>query len=330
MKKLLLILLITSVSLSAQTGKAFEINKKIGRGVNIIGYDPIWKNFEHGRFKEAYFSKIKEEGFNSVRINLQAFSFMDKKTNQLSESWFNTLDWAVNNALKNNLTVILDMHNFSDMGNAPAENLPRLKSFWDQVSDHYQNYPDDVIFELLNEPFGKLTDDLWNDYIKELLPIVRRNNPDRILIIGPGFWNNIYHLDSLSIPKDDKNIIVTVHYYLPMEFTHQGASWTPEFKDLKNITWGTPQDLSKVRNDFALVNQWAKKNNRPIYLGEFGVLENAQMIDRIKYLDFITRKAELYNWSWGYWQFDSDFVLYFVDKDEWNLPILDALIPKKE
>jgi hypothetical protein len=47
MKKLLLLLIITSISLSAQSGKAFEINKKLGKGVNIIGYDPIWKNFGH-------------------------------------------------------------------------------------------------------------------------------------------------------------------------------------------------------------------------------------------------------------------------------------------
>ncbi|KUO63388.1 hypothetical protein APF79_06360 [bacterium BRH_c32] len=325
MKKLLLLLIITSISLSAQSGKAFEINKKLGKGVNIIGYDPIWKNFDQKRFKENYFTKLKDAGFNSVRINLHAFSFMDKETLLLPESWFNTLDWAVNNALKNNLLVILDMHNFGEMGNAPEENLPRLKAFWEQVADHYQNYSDSVVFEILNEPFGKLTDELWNQYHKELLQIIRRTNPERIVIIGPGFWNNIYHLDALTLPEDDKNLIVTVHYYLPMEFTHQGASWTPENSQL-GIKWGSDEEIKKLRDDFSLVNQWAIKNNRPILLGEFGAYDKGEMEYRVKYIYNVCRTAEEFGWSWAYWQFDSDFILYFIGIEEWNAPILNALI----
>jgi len=32
-------------------------------------------------------------------------------------------------------------------------------------------------------------------------------------------------------------------------------------------------------------------------------------------------------WAWTYWQFDSNFIVYNVDKNEWVEPIRDALVP---
>ena len=75
--------MILTLAMACTTGAkqmdAFKLNKKLGRGVNIIGYDPIWKSKEHARFKENHFKIIKEGGFDSVRINLFPFEYMDKK-----------------------------------------------------------------------------------------------------------------------------------------------------------------------------------------------------------------------------------------------------------
>ena len=30
---------------------AFEQNKRLGRGVNVIGYDPLWRDRNKGRFQ---------------------------------------------------------------------------------------------------------------------------------------------------------------------------------------------------------------------------------------------------------------------------------------
>jgi endoglucanase len=43
------------------------------------------------------------------------------------------------------------------------------------------------------------------------------------VIVGGGRWNSIDGLQTLVLPEDDRNLIATVHYYTPMEFTHQGA-----------------------------------------------------------------------------------------------------------
>jgi endoglucanase len=52
------------------------------------------------------------------------------------------------------------------------------------------------------------------------------------------------------------------------------------------------------------------------------------MESRTKYLSFVTRTVENLGWSWAYWQFDSDFILYDIDNEHWIEPVLKALIPK--
>ena len=114
--------------------------------------------------------------------------------------------------------------------------------------------------------------------LKETLAVIRKTNPTRNVIIGPAFWNNIHYLDKLELPADDRHIIVTVHYYLPMEFTHQGASWNKETAKLSGVTWGTEAEKHRVEEDFAGVQEWSKKEGRPIFLGEFGAYEKGEWI----------------------------------------------------
>lgn len=80
----------------------------------------------------------------------------------------------------------------------------------------------------------------------------------------------------------------------------------------------------------AFDSEWSEKYKRPLTLGEFGAYEKADMDSRVRWTNFVAREAEARGWSFSYWQFDSDFILYDIDKDEWVMPILNALIPEKE
>jgi endoglucanase len=53
------------------------------------------------------------------------------------------------------------------------------------------------------------------------------------------------------------------------------------------------------------------------------------MASRVRYIGFVTRQAEKLGWSWAYWQFDSDFIVYDIPKERWIEPIRDALVPRK-
>jgi len=306
----------------------FDQITKMGRGVNILGYDPIWNDFRQARLRARHFRLIREGGFQTVRINLQAFQHMNS-ANRLSAAWFRTLDWAVGNALANDLQVILDEHDFETCGADPDACRCKLLAFWDQVAEHYKKAPSSVIFELLNEPNAKLTPEAWNVLLKDALAIVRKSNPRRNVVIGPGSENDINHLDQLELPADDRNIIVTVHYYHPIEFTHQGASWFPATTNLSGVTWGTDEEQRRVEEDFDRVQQWAKRQRRPVLLGEFGAYDQGDMDSRVRYTSCVARTAERLGWAWTYWQFDSNFVVWDMASDAWVQPIWKALVSER-
>lgn len=314
----------------AQQAKAFQPidphvqAQQMQRGVNIIGYDPLWKEGGKARFQAKHFRIIKEGGFNTVRVVLQSFDHMDAN-NQLSEQWLKKLDWVVEEATKNGLTVILDEHDFVFCGENAAACRPKLAAFWRQIAPRYKDTPNTVVFEILNEP-NKQMDPIWNEVLAENLATIRQTNPTRNVIVGPASWNNVGWLDKLKLPANDRHLIVTVHYYNPMEFTHQGAPWVQPVHPV-GVDWGTKADFQKLRFDLDKVQAWSKANNRPIFLGEFGAYDKGPLESRIRYTMAVAREAEKRGWAWAYWQFDSDFLLWDMEKDAWVEPIRQALIP---
>lgn len=295
------------------------------RGVNALGYDPLWSEPSKARFQTRHMQAIRDGGFDHVRLNLHAFEHMDSQ-GRLSADWLKTLDEMTAAALNAGLQVILDEHNFNDCAKEVDACRTRLKAFWRQIAPRYKDAPDAVLFEILNEPSGA-ADAVWNDMLAENLAIIRETNPRRRVVVGPKFWNSLDHLDSLKLPETDRNLVVTFHYYTPMEFTHQGASWTPQFQKLSGVTWGTVAEQDKLKQDFDRVKAWAQRAGRPILLGEFGALETAGMPQRASWSAAVARAAEARGFGWSYWQFDSDFVVWDMKADGWVKPILSALVP---
>jgi endoglucanase len=317
---------LAALPVSARELAARDQVKSLGRGVNVLGYDPLWKDPAKARFQMRHFKIIKDGGFDTVRLNLHAFEHMDAD-HQLDPAWLKTLDQVVQAALAQKLTVILDEHDFNVCGEDAAACKPKLAAFWKQIGARYKDAPDSVVFELLNEPCKGLTDDVWNAWIPDLLSVVRATNPTRNVVVGPAHWNNIDHLDRLKLPEQDRHLIATVHYYLPMEFTHQGASWNPDTSKL-GVTWGSPAERQRMKTDFDTVQTWAKAHDRPMLMGEFGAYDKGDMTSRVAYTAAAAREAEARGWAWTYWQFDSDFIAYDIKKDTWIAPIHGALVPR--
>lgn len=325
------ILMMTGYLATAQgkygKGYAFNQNEKLGRGVNIIGYDPLWKDSSKARMKPKHFKLIKEAGFSNVRIVIAPFRFsMNDSANTIKPEFFTTLDWAIKESLKNKLMVIVDFHEHNAMQKDPIGTKPKLLSMWKQIALHCKSYSNDVLFEIANEP--NMRPEIWNEIHKEAYQILRASNPKRTIIIGTINGNQIKHLPDLILPEKDRNIIVAIHYYSPIQFTHQGAPWSVKNKDLSGIEWTqSKEEEDAVKADFDFAQQWSTLHNRPLTLGEFGAYDKASMPSRIRWTNYIARQAEVRKWSWSYWQFDSDFILYDMSKDEWVEPIKYALVP---
>jgi endoglucanase len=227
------------------------------------------------------------------------------------------------------LNIIVNVHHYSEMESNPDQHLPRLIGLWEQIAQRYKDRPEGVYFELLNEPHSKMTEEKWNAAIPKLLATVRKTNPTRPIIVGPAQWNGIWALDKLRLPKDDANLIVTVHCYDPFEFTHQGAPWAKGADRWKGRKWtGSDTEQSALGKTLQQAAAWGKKNGRPIFLGEFGTFEVADMQSRARWTRYMVARAEKLGLSWAYWEFCAGFGAFDPRGNAWHEPLKDALLQR--
>ncbi|HKD38425.1 MAG TPA: cellulase family glycosylhydrolase, partial [Pirellulales bacterium] len=209
----------------------------------------------------------------------------------------------------------------------PARHRARFVALWKQIGEHYKNRPPELVLELLNEPHNKLAADEWNRDLLAALVAVRESNPTRDVVIGPVGWNAIGELGGLKLPDFDYHLIVTVHYYNPFHFTHQGADFVPGARAWLSTKWtGSKPEQQAIVRDFDTALAWAVDHKRPIYLGEFGSYQKADMESRARWTRFIADKALKRKMSFAYWEFCSGFGAYDPNQEKWIEPIKNALL----
>lgn len=327
----LLFLTINIVSFSQNKSDPFSINSDLGRGINLGNALDAPNEGEWGVvLKEEYFQTIADKGFTNVRVPVRFSNHAQTIfPYAIDEIFFQRVDWVLSMASKYGLYAILDMHHYLEIMSDPSGHKERFLKMWEQIAFRYRNQSDSLLFEILNEPNDKFTAELWNEYLAEAMTIIRGTNPNRTLVIGTAEWGGIAALNKLVIPEGENNTIITFHYYSPFEFTHQGAEWVDGSDAWLGTTWkSTAQQRLDVSQDMDEVMIWAKSQNRPILLGEFGAYSKADMDSRVLWTDYVARQAERREFSFAYWEFCSGFGAYDQDKNEWIAPLLDALIPQ--
>ena len=304
-------------------------NSALGRGINLGNALEAPKEGAWGvTLKPEYFKAIKAAGFASVRLPVKWSARAGAEAPYAVDPKFaERVDWAIDQALANKLNIIVNVHHYNEMDADPDKHLPRLVSLWEQIAARYKDRPAAVYFELLNEPHDKLTEAKWNAAIPRLLAAVRKTNPTRPVIVGPEHWNSVRALDKLELPEKDRNLILTIHYYEPFQFTHQGASWVKGANQWKGRKWtGTAAEQAAVRQSFEQAAAWAKAHGRPVFLGEFGAYEGADTESRVRWTRFVAREAERLGFSWAYWEFCSGFGAYDPRTGMWREALKAALV----
>ncbi len=321
----------TNPTPAVRTLDPFAVNQALGRGVNLgnaleANYEGEWGM----TLDESYFRLIAEAGFNSVRIPIRwsAHAATDAPYT-IEPAFLARVDWAIEQALANDLHVIINVHHYEEIMQEPDGHGARLIGIWQQLAAHYQDQPAEVLFELLNEPNTNLLAYRWNDLLAEAITTIRATNPVRILVVGPTGWNNLNDLANLELPDDDQ-LIVTFHCYEPFHFTHQGAEWVQGTEAWLGTTWeGTERDQRQLMALLDKAAAWGEKHNRPLFMGEFGAYSKADLASRARWTTFMARAAEERGFSWAYWEFGSGFGVYDRVAGQWNAELLQALVPEE-
>ena len=124
------------------------------------------------------------------------------------------------------------------------------------------------------------------------------------------------------------NLVATVHYYSPFQFTHQGADWVgPDSRQWLGTTWeGTPSQREAVERDMDAALVWAEQQGVPMYLGEFGSLDKADMASRVRWTRFVADAAARRRFGIAYWEFYAGFGLYDPAAEDWRNDLTDAVL----
>jgi aryl-phospho-beta-D-glucosidase BglC (GH1 family) len=326
------LLIIFALSVNAQNReKAFELNEKLGRGINYGNMfeapsETAWGN----QWKPEYTGIIAELGFNHVRIPIRwepSDRSMATPPYTVYSTFLNRIKQVVDSALNNGLYAIINMHHHEALYENPDGQKERFLAQWKQISTFFKDYPDSLLFELLNEPHGNLVAEKWNEFVPQVLDTIRKENPDRIVLIGTPNYGGLGGLPYIELP-DDENIILTVHYYNPFQFTHQGASWVGGNADewLGTGWLDTETERKVMRQEFAPLKAFEIQHNIPVHIGEFGAYSKADMKSRARWTTFLSRYLEELGWSWAYWEFSAGFGIYNPSNKTFYTDLVDALL----
>ena len=321
-----LVFSLSNVNVFSQREHAFEMNRRLGMGINFGNMFEAPSLGEWGVEPDsAYFRDIKSKGFASLRLPVRwSTHAMAAYPYTIDKAFMDTIRWAVDLALKNGLPIIVNIHHYEEIMTNPAAHEARFLAFWEQIATQFRNYPDSLYFEILNEPNGNFTPDIWNTYLAEGLAKIRETNPTRMVIIGTANWGGIGGLSQLQLP-DDPNIILTVHYYEPFSFTHQGAGWTGQDMPV-GVKWdSTALQTAAIVNDMNTIKQYSQKNNVPVHIGEFGAIGNADDASRAKWTGCLQRVFDANGFSGAYWEYCSGFGVYDPALDCYHTGLLKAL-----
>ena len=368
------VVMILAVTACSKKEEGATNNFRIKRGTNVSHW-LSQNNEDRGEARRLHiqeddFARLDSLGFDFVRLPIDEVQFWDEEGNKLPEAW-ELMTNAINWAEKHHLRTIVDLHiirshyfNAVNEGGGNANTLftsekaqQDLINMWYQLSDVLKGYSvDSVAYEFMNEPVAE-DHEQWNQLIAKVHKALREREPQRTLVIGSNMWQSYGTIKYLKVPENDKNIILSFHYYNPMILTHYGAWWTPLGKYTGKVNYPgvlvskedydaasdsvkavidenkfTTEEwnIDRIRADFKDAIEAAKKYNLQLFCGEWGVYEPVDRELAYKWTKDMLTVFDEFNIAWTTWCYDADFGFWDQKKHDFkDKRLVDLLMASK-
>ena len=318
------------------SARAIAAAKALGRGVNFGNMLEAPSEGAWGvSVTDDFIDKAASAGFTSVRLPVRWSNHAGTEAPfTIDPAFMAHVESIVDKLLAKNLVVVLNMHHYRqldgdalDAGEAKVADAVvdvRFVMLWAQIATRFKDKGDRLVLELYNEPHGRMNGEPWNVLAARALGVVRKTDPDRVVVIGPTHWNSAGDLAQLKLPND-ANLIVTVHDYNPFTFTHQGAEWVSPVLPL-GVTCCSAAQVADMTGPLDAAKSWAAVKRYPVYVGEFGAYSKAGEASRITFNRTMRDAMESRGMTWAYWEFAAGFGVYDPAKLAFRQGLLDSLL----
>ena len=224
---------VRGTKLCAENGEQIQLK---GMSTHGISWYPRYTN-------AAAIKALKDVGANVIRLAV----YSDQNDSYIfeSEENMNYLYSAIENALVQNMYVIVDWHVLKDEN--PLVHKEKAIEFFREVTEHYGNNKG-IIYEICNEPNG---DTSWEDiykYAQEVIPVIREKAPDSVIIVGtPGHSFDVEEV--LNKPLSYDNIMYAFHVYVDVtDKKVSGLGWLEDKLDTELPIFVTEWGITDEEN----------------------------------------------------------------------------------
>jgi endoglucanase len=139
------------VTVSDDAGMAFDAtNCRLGRGISFgNALDTLREGDAGFRLRERYFTEVRDAGFDTVRLPVKWSAHAGESSPYtISPALFERVDWAIGEALDRDLNIVVNVHHYDELNDAPQEQQPRFLGLWRQIAARYAGWPGRLYFEL--------------------------------------------------------------------------------------------------------------------------------------------------------------------------------------
>lgn len=306
----------TASQLASKMGKAWNLGNALDSTTDGAADETLWNN----KFpvSKPMFDTVKASGFDTVRIPV---SYMDKIVVEngkytVDDTYMARVKQVVDAAIAAGLYVVIDVHN--DGGNGVQgmwlditktgtefNNIKnKFSDLWTDIAVNFADYDQKLIFEGFNElnngsyTTAPTTEQLsnvntLNNAFVEAVRNAGCKNTDRMLIVA-GYNTNIdYTVSGFAKPNDTASdrLMLSVHYYEPSDFALN-----------ENGTDEWDEDIETIEAQFKKISDFAKTENMPVFIGEYGAIDKNNDESRAAYLSSLNEIANSFaNIVTAYW-----------------------------
>ena len=191
---------VKGTSLTDQNGSSVRL---YGMSTHGIAWFPQYVSYD------AFRTLRDDWNTNCVRLALYTDEYNGYSNGGNQEELKSLVKEGIDYATDLGMYVIVDWHVLNDRD--PNVHKEDAVGFFREISSLYGDHTN-ILYEICNEPNGSTTWDNIKSYANEVIPVIRENDADAVILVGTPTWSQDIHQAAAS-PLEFDNVMYTLHFY---------------------------------------------------------------------------------------------------------------------